>query len=170
LKQISVNPKHAVAATAKLRAEVWCQPMRGVTCVPSGTLLSWQLTGVVVPMLSRCYRGAMGQVAADPELKYVAQKAFTSYIRSVSLQPNKDVFDASQLPLDAFAEVRGCMCVCRVPCCVCMFTLSALRSVSLRLCGHQSCPCPGLMRCGFDLGCGRGVDWCSRWVWQTHPR
>ena len=50
--------------------------------------------------------GVVCQVAADPELKYVAQRAFTSYVRSVSLQPNKDVFDASALPLDAFSEVR----------------------------------------------------------------
>jgi ATP-dependent RNA helicase DDX10/DBP4 len=69
LKQISVNPKHATAATAKVRAEV----------------------------------------AADTELKTLAQKAFKSYVKSVALQPNKDVFDVHALPLDAFAEVRSCV-------------------------------------------------------------
>ena len=65
LKQISINPKHATAATAKVQAEI----------------------------------------AADVELKALAQKAFKSYVKSVSLQPNKTVFDASALPLDAYAEV-----------------------------------------------------------------
>ena len=66
-------------------------------------------------------------MAADPELKYVAQRAFTSYIRSISLQPNKDVFDVTQLPLDAYAEVRRvavravAAVRCAVPCCSVLF-------------------------------------------------
>lgn len=66
LKQITINPKHATAATAKVRAEI----------------------------------------AADAELKSLAQKSFKSYVKSVSLQPNKDVFSVGALPLDAYAEVR----------------------------------------------------------------
>jgi hypothetical protein len=49
------------------------------------------------------------QVAADPELKTLAQRAFVSYVRSVSIQPNKDVFNVGAMNLDAYAEVRsGC--------------------------------------------------------------
>lgn len=47
------------------------------------------------------------QVAADPDLKYLAQRAFASYVRSVYLQPNKEVFDVSKLPLDDFAASIG---------------------------------------------------------------
>ena len=36
-----------------------------------------------------------------PELKYTAQRAFVSYIRSVHLQGNKSIFDVSTLPLSA---------------------------------------------------------------------
>lgn len=65
LKQITINPKHATAATARVQAEV----------------------------------------AADVELKQLAQKAFKAYVKAICLQPNKDVFVPSELPLDAFAEV-----------------------------------------------------------------
>ncbi|KAI8840510.1 P-loop containing nucleoside triphosphate hydrolase protein [Chytriomyces cf. hyalinus JEL632] len=43
----------------------------------------------------------------DPEIKYLGQKAFISYIRSIHLQSNKDVFDVSKLPFDAYAESLG---------------------------------------------------------------
>lgn len=47
------------------------------------------------------------EVAADPELKTMAQKAFASYIRSVYLQPNKEVFKVSELPTKEFGESLG---------------------------------------------------------------
>jgi len=43
----------------------------------------------------------------NPELKYLAQKAFVSYVRSVHVNGNKDVFTASELPLKEFAESLG---------------------------------------------------------------
>ena len=67
LKQITVNPDQALAATPKVAAEV----------------------------------------AADPELKYVAQRAFVSYVRSVLLQGNKAVFDVNALDLPALAASLG---------------------------------------------------------------
>ncbi|KAL7749592.1 ATP-dependent RNA helicase dbp4 [Sorochytrium milnesiophthora] len=42
-----------------------------------------------------------------PELKYLGQKAFVSYVRSIHLQANKAVFDVNALPLDEFAESLG---------------------------------------------------------------
>ncbi|KAJ3305986.1 ATP-dependent RNA helicase dbp4 [Blyttiomyces sp. JEL0837] len=43
----------------------------------------------------------------DPEIKYLAQKAFISYMRSVYLQSEKSIFDVHALPAEAFAESMG---------------------------------------------------------------
>jgi ATP-dependent RNA helicase DDX10/DBP4 len=43
----------------------------------------------------------------SPDLKYLAQKAFISYTRSVFLQKDKDVFKFKSLDLDGFAESLG---------------------------------------------------------------
>ncbi|RKP05027.1 P-loop containing nucleoside triphosphate hydrolase protein, partial [Thamnocephalis sphaerospora] len=43
----------------------------------------------------------------DPEIKYLGQKTFVSYVRSVYLQRNKDVFDVSALPLEEYAASLG---------------------------------------------------------------
>ncbi|KAI9592977.1 P-loop containing nucleoside triphosphate hydrolase protein [Syncephalis fuscata] len=43
----------------------------------------------------------------DPEIKYLGQKAFVSYVRSVYLQKNKDIFDVNALPLEEFASSFG---------------------------------------------------------------
>lgn len=43
----------------------------------------------------------------DPEIKYLGQKAFMSYMRSVYLQRNKKIFDVNALPADEFAEALG---------------------------------------------------------------
>lgn len=48
-----------------------------------------------------------GLLAADPDLKYLAQKAFISYVRSVHLQRDKDVFDVKQLDIAALAASMG---------------------------------------------------------------
>ena len=59
-----------------------------------------------------------GLLGKDSELKYLAQRAVVSYLRSVHLQPNKDVFDVDALdgletagvfvPLDDFLDDRLC--------------------------------------------------------------
>ncbi|KAK4155834.1 P-loop containing nucleoside triphosphate hydrolase protein [Chaetomidium leptoderma] len=43
----------------------------------------------------------------SPDLKYLAQKAFISYTRSIHLQKDKEVFKFADLDLDAFAESLG---------------------------------------------------------------
>ncbi|RYP15893.1 hypothetical protein DL765_005427 [Monosporascus sp. GIB2] len=43
----------------------------------------------------------------DPNLKYLAQKAFVSYVRSIHLQKDKEIFDLSKLDLDAYAASLG---------------------------------------------------------------
>ncbi len=45
--------------------------------------------------------------AADPEMKYLAQKSLISYVRSIYLQGNKKVFKVNELPLDDFARSLG---------------------------------------------------------------
>ena len=39
----------------------------------------------------------------DPELKYLGQKAFVSYVRSVHVQKDKEIFRLNELPLEEFA-------------------------------------------------------------------
>lgn len=48
-----------------------------------------------------------GWVAADPELKFLAQKAFVTFVRSYYLQKDKEVFDVGALPLEAYASALG---------------------------------------------------------------
>ncbi|PPR03363.1 hypothetical protein CVT24_012488 [Panaeolus cyanescens] len=43
----------------------------------------------------------------DPELKYLGQRAFVSYLRSVHLQKDKSIFKLEGLPVDKFAEALG---------------------------------------------------------------
>ncbi|KAJ2759430.1 ATP-dependent RNA helicase dbp4 [Coemansia sp. BCRC 34490] len=43
----------------------------------------------------------------DSETKYLGQRAFVTYVRSVYLQKNKSVFDIEKLPLEQFAESLG---------------------------------------------------------------
>lgn len=47
------------------------------------------------------------QLFQDPELKYIAQKAFISYVRSIHLQKNKQVFNVENIPLEELAHSYG---------------------------------------------------------------
>ena len=50
---------------------------------------------------------AASMVASDVNLHRLAKKAYESYIRSIYLMPNKDVFDVKDLPLEAYGESLG---------------------------------------------------------------
>lgn len=54
-----------------------------------------------------CRQKVTSVVAADKDIKALAQKAVMSYVRSVHLQPNRAVFDAAALPVDDFALSYG---------------------------------------------------------------
>jgi ATP-dependent RNA helicase DDX10/DBP4 len=43
----------------------------------------------------------------DPELKYLGQKAFVSYVRSIHVQKDKEVFKLNDLPLEEFSASLG---------------------------------------------------------------
>ncbi|KAL8931048.1 MAG: hypothetical protein Q9208_000150 [Pyrenodesmia sp. 3 TL-2023] len=43
----------------------------------------------------------------DPELKYLGQKAFISYVKSIHLQRDKGIFKLDQLPLEEFSTSLG---------------------------------------------------------------
>ena len=43
----------------------------------------------------------------DPELKYLGQKAFVSYVRSIHLQKDKEIFKLKELPLEEYASSLG---------------------------------------------------------------
>ncbi|TMW56545.1 hypothetical protein Poli38472_006555 [Pythium oligandrum] len=62
-----------------------------------------------------CRQKVASVVAADKDIKALAQKAFMSYVRSVFLMPLKDVFDASQLPLEEYAVSLGLPGAPRMP-------------------------------------------------------
>ena len=47
------------------------------------------------------------QCSADPEIKYLAQKTLVSYVRSIHLQHNKNIFKVSELSLDEYARSLG---------------------------------------------------------------
>jgi ATP-dependent RNA helicase DDX10/DBP4 len=54
----------------------------------------------IVPQLQHmCFK--------DPEIKYLGQKAFVSYVRSINLHKDKDVFKVEQLPVEEFAASLG---------------------------------------------------------------
>lgn len=48
-----------------------------------------------------------GLLFKDPELKYLGQKAFVSYCRSISIQKDREVFKLDDLPLDEYAASIG---------------------------------------------------------------
>jgi ATP-dependent RNA helicase DDX10/DBP4 len=43
----------------------------------------------------------------DPELKYLGQKAFVSYTRSIFVQKDKEIFDMNKIDLEGFAASMG---------------------------------------------------------------
>lgn len=43
----------------------------------------------------------------DPEMKYLGQKAFISYIKSVYIQKDKDIFKPEELPTEEYAKSLG---------------------------------------------------------------
>lgn len=43
----------------------------------------------------------------DPELKYLGQKAFVSYVKSIHIQRDKEIFKISELPLEEFSASLG---------------------------------------------------------------
>ncbi|KAJ3297434.1 ATP-dependent RNA helicase dbp4 [Borealophlyctis nickersoniae] len=62
----------------------------------------------VNPSKTTSIRGQLqGFCFQSPEIKYLGQKAFISYMRSVYLQANKAIFDVHALPAEKFAESFG---------------------------------------------------------------
>ena len=51
--------------------------------------------------------GLASVVAANPDIKYLAQRAFVSYLRSIYLEKNKDVFNVHAMPADDLARSMG---------------------------------------------------------------
>lgn len=43
----------------------------------------------------------------DPELKYLGQKAFVTYVRSIHVQKDKEIFKLKELPLDEYSASLG---------------------------------------------------------------
>ena len=48
-----------------------------------------------------------GLLSKDPDLKYMAQRAFVTYLKSIHLRGNKEIFDVTQLPVEEYALSLG---------------------------------------------------------------
>ncbi|GLJ11540.1 hypothetical protein SUGI_0170310 [Cryptomeria japonica] len=48
-----------------------------------------------------------GLLSKDPDLKYMAQRAFVTYLRSIHLRSDKELFDVSKLPIEEFSVSLG---------------------------------------------------------------
>lgn len=48
-----------------------------------------------------------GLLSKDPDLKYMAQRAFVTYLRSIHIRPNKEIFDVTKLALEEYAVSLG---------------------------------------------------------------
>ncbi|KAI5064698.1 hypothetical protein GOP47_0019393 [Adiantum capillus-veneris] len=48
-----------------------------------------------------------GLLSKDPDLKYMAQRAFITYIRSIHIRGDKEIFDVTKLPLDEYSLSLG---------------------------------------------------------------
>ena len=46
-------------------------------------------------------------MSKDPDLKYMAQWAFVTYLRSIHLRQDKEIFDVSKLPIEDFSVSLG---------------------------------------------------------------
>lgn len=88
---LMVTPGEEVGMTQALKdAKV---PIKKLSINPTKTVLVTQR--------------ASSLVASNPRLNALAKKAFKSYVRSVHLMPDKNVFKVEDLPLDAFAASLG---------------------------------------------------------------
>ena len=97
---------HRVGRTARYTAEG-----KGLLLLtPSEAKFAEELAAAKVPLKTMRLNQAknvsitssiQGLLGKDSELKYLAQRAVVSYLRSVYLQPNKDVFDVDALDVEA---------------------------------------------------------------------
>ena len=103
---------HRVGRTARYTAEG-----KGLLLLtPSEAKFAEELAAAKVPLKTMRLNQAknvsitssiQGLLGKDSELKYLAQRAVVSYLRSVYLQPNKDVFDVDALDVEKFANSVG---------------------------------------------------------------
>lgn len=64
----------------------------------------WQANKEKVQPVSGALAGLLSK---DPDLKYMAQRAFTTYLRSIHVRADKSIFDVTQLPHEAYAASLG---------------------------------------------------------------
>ena len=65
-------------------------------------------SGKTLPPPKRPIQGQLQALCSqDPEIKYLAQKALISYVRSVFIHGNKEIFKVADLPIDKFAHSLG---------------------------------------------------------------
>ncbi|EDQ89850.1 uncharacterized protein MONBRDRAFT_16806 [Monosiga brevicollis MX1] len=117
--------------------------------------------------------------AESPELKYLAQKCFISYTRSVFLQPNKEVFRIDELPLEEFALSLGLPAAPRIK--FAKVSMSIVTFDDIRYCCHAL----DLKMTAFLVGLnrtvgaearrkapwsGRATGWCGECLWCCNAK
>ncbi|KAI8452656.1 P-loop containing nucleoside triphosphate hydrolase protein [Phakopsora pachyrhizi] len=79
-----------------------------------GMLSQWKDKGIIVNKVkpneskkTSIQNKLQAQMFKFPEIKFLGQRAFISYVRSIYLQRNESIFNLSKLDLNAFAESLG---------------------------------------------------------------
>ncbi|PLW12299.1 hypothetical protein PCANC_16883 [Puccinia coronata f. sp. avenae] len=79
-----------------------------------GMLKKWETRGIVVSKVKpneskkqSIQTQIQAQMFKFPELKFLGQRAFISYVRSIHLQKNKEIFKLKEMDLAKFAESLG---------------------------------------------------------------
>jgi ATP-dependent RNA helicase DDX10/DBP4 len=103
---------HRVGRTARYTSEG-----KGLLLLtPSEAAFAKELAAAKVPLKTMKLNQAknrpitssiQGLLGKDSDLKYLAQRAVVSYLRSVYLQPNKAVFDVDALDVEAYSHSMG---------------------------------------------------------------
>ena len=102
-----LSPAHFSRAAALFCAHpVLCVAQAAVRTLTEGRV-PIERTAINIPKLRAVEPKARALLAEYPHIRNLAEKAFTSYVRSVHLQPNKEIFDSSKLELEQLAVSYG---------------------------------------------------------------
>eukprot|EP00850_Spirogloea_muscicola_P010863 SM000065S20212 [mRNA] locus=s65:309324:313610:- [translate_table: standard] len=103
---------HRVGRTARYTASgksllFLCPSEKGILPALEAAKIPFKVTKANPAKMQEISAALAGLLAKDADVKYLAQRAFVTYLRSIHLQRNKDVFDVAKLPHAEFAASMG---------------------------------------------------------------
>eukprot|EP00271_Cylindrocystis_brebissonii_P005654 TRINITY_DN1781_c0_g1_i1.p1 TRINITY_DN1781_c0_g1~~TRINITY_DN1781_c0_g1_i1.p1 ORF type:complete len:902 (-),score=295.52 TRINITY_DN1781_c0_g1_i1:564-2894(-) len=103
---------HRVGRTARFtatgRSLLFLLPSeRAMLAAMEAAKIPFKLTKANPAKIQQMAPALAGLLSRDPELKYLAQRAFVTYLRSIHLQANKTIFDVASLPHEEYAASLG---------------------------------------------------------------